>query len=157
MRSERGASLVEALMAMLLIVTACVATLAFFTFGMASISGEGDRRAALEIARGRMEELLAVSSSSIRPTDGQIRWLTCAGAPCTWTISPPAAPAFNDTANLNTLTNQRIETTSQWIDDPTAGTVGLDSLELVVKVWYTPNFGVDDEFNRVQMRALRDV
>lgn len=154
MKGERGASLVEALVSMLIIVTACIATLAFFTYGMSSISGEGDRRAALELARARMEELLAASESSVRPADNQLRWLTCTGTPCAWALS--AAQVFQ-AGNLNTLQNQQIETTSQWIDDPTAGTAGLDVLELVIKVWYTPHFGVDDEFNRVQIRALRDV
>lgn len=154
MKRKRGASLVEVLVTMLIIVTACIATLAFFTYGMSQIGTEGDRRAALERARGRLEELLAASSGAIHPPDNQINWLSCAGAPCAWTRF--TTPVF-DTVNLNTLQNQRMETTAQWIDDLPAGTAGLDEVELVVKVWFTPNFGVDDEFNRVHLRALRDV
>ena len=154
MKAERGATLVEILIAMVVIVVASIAALSYFSYGRGSIGKQGNRRAAQELARQRLEQLLETNSDDIKPADLAVRWLTCAGTPCVWTIANAQVQQPVTVGNFpGTLP---IETTVQCIHDPNAGTVAgnCDTLALDVKVWYT-NTGADDDFNRVHIRTLR--
>jgi len=153
MRNQKGVSLMEVLIGIVLLAIICIASLSFFTHGLGGIGREGNRRAALERARERLEELLTAGPSEIKPAEGDpaLYWVSCTGGTCTRTAS-----YVDDTVSVDELTSQRIESTVQWRNDPSAGTTILsDVLELVVKVWYTSNTDVDNDYNRVHLRTLR--
>ena len=151
-RPERGVTLVEVLMGTLIVIIASIGSLMYFAYGVGSIGKTGYRRAALERARQRLEQVMASTSiSQLQPPDGQPYWLICSGNPCTWTRS---ATRVTQTVSVDNLPTQNIETTVQWVDDPSAGTATLDTLALGVKVWFTRNAATDDDFNRVYVRTL---
>ena len=154
-RRDVGAGLVEVLIGILIVVIAAIGTLSYFSYGLGGIGREGNRRAAMERARERMEELLAANVDQIAGTnllDGNIYWLICAGPPCTWNRF---AAAITEGVAVNDLLNQVMETRVQLMDDPPSNTSLLDAVELSVKVWYTGNFGADDDNNRVYLKTLR--
>ncbi len=148
--------MVEVLIAILVIAVAAIAALSYFSSGLGGIGREGNRRAALERARERMEQLMAADVNALEPPDTAVHWLRCAGSPCVWTLSD-TAPSPSETVSVDDLPAQKIETTVQWVDDPAAQTAenNRDVLEFGVKVWFTPNGGSDDDFNRVHLRTLR--
>ena len=148
---ERGASLIELLVAIVMVALAVICSLAFYSYGGGGIEKEGNRRAAAEFARSRIEELLAANVDTIRPLDANLRWLSCAGSPCTWTMS--TAQVFEQ-VNVNSILRP-METTVQWVNDPAAlGAAGSDTLDLSVRVWYTSRAN-DDQYNRVLTKTLR--
>ncbi len=148
-RRIKGVSLIEVLIGIVIVTIASIATLQYFAYAKGGIGRQGNRRAALERARQRLEQLLSVSITSLPPRDGQVHW--CAsGDPCVqWTTAAAA-----QTIAVNNLPNQRLETTAQWLDEPDAGTAGLDVVDVGVKVWFVPGT-VDDNFHRVYLRSLR--
>ena len=151
-RTHRGgASLIEVLVGLLIVVIASVATLSYFAFALGGINKQGNRRAALERGRAQLEQLMDAPITRIQPADGQPYWLTCAGTPCTWTLSAVRA---TQSVTVDDLPSQTMETTVQWVDDPSAGTATNDTLALGVKVWFTAS-AADDDFNRVYVRTLR--
>jgi len=153
MRNIRGASLIEILLGLLIVTIACLATLRYFAYAKGNIGIQGNRRAALERARERLEQLMAGSVTPMTPPqDGVAYPVTCAGTACTW-----SAAVVAETVSVDDLPSQPIRSTVQWVDDPSAGTgTGtLDTLALGVKVWFTANTAVDDDFNRVFIRTLR--
>ncbi len=159
MIGRKGVSLIEVLLGLLIVTIASIATLTYFSAGFGSVNKTGNRRAALEQARQRLEELMQTNpdalpaSNPLLPQNAQPQlWLTCTGAPCTWASSTAITP---ETFTLNGVANLREETTLQWTDDPSAGTTTPDVLALGVKVWFIPNSSVDDDFNRVYVRTLR--
>lgn len=152
--ARRGVSLVEILIGILIVVVASIGTLTYFAYGLGGIGKTGNRRAALERARQRLEQVLAANLSQLPALDGQSYWCS-AGDPCaTWVAS--AAP-IAQTVAVADLSPQRMETTVQMIDDPAAGTgtATLDTLEFGVKVWFIPGSTADDDFHRVHLRTLR--
>ena len=154
---ERGVTLVEVLIGTFIVIIACIGSLTYFAYVVGSVGKTGYRRAALERARERLEELMASSNiSQLQPPNGQPYWLTCSGSPCTWTRSAPGVRA-TQLVSVDDLPSQTIETTVQWVDDPypPAGTATLDTVALGVKVWFTRNTATDDDFNRVYVRTLR--
>ena len=154
--NKRGVSLIEVLIGILIVVVASIATLSYFAYGLSNIGRQGRRRAALERARERLEQLMAadINQSVLQPPNSNQYWLTCSGSPCTWTRS---SSRVTQTVAVNDLPSQPIETTIQWVNDPypPAGTSTLDTLVLGVEVWFTPNTTVHDNFNRVYVRTLR--
>ncbi len=151
MGDQKGVTLIEVLVGIALIAVICITTLNYFSYGVGGIGRQGNRRAALERARQRLEELAATNATSIQPSDTNPHWLTCAGSPCSWTIRNSVTP---ETIQVGTL-NQRMETTVQWVDDPSV-TPGIttDTLAIGVKVWFTSDT-TDDEYHRVYLRTLR--
>ena len=157
---QRGVSLIEVLIGILIVVIASIGTLTYFGYGLGGIGKQSNRRAALERARERLEQIMAVDVDTIKPpvdatqplNNQPLRWVSCIGATCAWVTANP-----NQTVPVNNLaTNQPIQATVQWKDDPSAGTTTTpDALELGVKVWFTPGSTVDDEFHRVHLRSLR--
>jgi len=162
MCGRKGVSLVEILIGLIIVVVASIATLTYFSSALGGVGRQSNRRAALERARERLEQLLQVDPDSIKPTidsalppNGQpVLWVSCAGATCSKEISNP-----NETIDVEDLQGPqapRLESTVQWKDDPAAGTTDVpDVLELGVKVWFFPNSTVDDDFHRVHLRTLR--
>ena len=150
MMRRSGVSLIEILLGLLIVTIASVATLQYFAYGKGSIAKQGNRRAALERARERLEQALSASVGALPPQTGQLYYCS-AGNPCTtWTAS--GTPI----SQTDPVTGRRMETTAQWVDDPSAGTGtgNLDIVDLGVKMWFMPG-STDDNFNRVVMRTLR--
>ena len=155
-RSQRGVTLIEILIGIIIVAIASIATLSYFSYAKGGIGKTGNRRAALERARQRLEQLMETNVDDIKPADNAPHWLKCSGSPCTWAFfnAPPGTP---ETTNVEDLGLQPMETTVQWRDDPSAGTLAStqDALEFGVKVWYIPNSSADDDFNRVYVKTLR--
>ena len=153
-----GVSLIEILIGMVIVVVACIGALSYFAYGLGNVGKQGNRRAALERARERLEQLMAADVTQIEPSDDNPHWLqlTCGpnpGDPCTWALFDEA-PDPAEKVTVDNLTGQDIVTTVQWIDDgASAGT--QNTLDLAVKVWFTKQFSNDDNVNRVLLRTLR--
>ena len=154
-KSQKGVSLIEILMGIVLLSLISICALSYFAYAVGGIGKQGNRRAALERARQRLEQLMAASLGSLPtldPSDGQRYWCN-GGDPCTsWT---PSAAAVAQTISVDDLPTQRMETSVQWVDDPSAGTGNNDTLALSVKVWFTSDVTMDNNFNRVYVRTLR--
>ena len=149
-------TLIEVLIAMLVIVIASIATLTYFGPTRGSIGRTGNRRAALEHARKRMEELLD-SAGTVMPAQDGVRYC-CAVAACStaavWTACPAVAVSDNVQVDVKgVLTNVRRETTAQFVSS--AGTATRDIYVLDVKVWFLPGSSVNDDFSRVLLRTVR--
>ena len=157
LRRNQGATLIELLVALIIISLAAISSLGFFSYGLGGMGTQGSRRAALEQARERLEQLMQTSVLSIKPPDTTIRWLTCAGSPCVWALSG-AQPDPLELVLVDDF-SRPIESTVQLVNDPTNDTDGTvpspDALELGVKVWFTPDTGTDDDLNRVFIKTLR--
>ena len=138
------------MIAILIIVLSALGVLSFFNYGIAGIQKQGDSRAALQQVSARLDQLMAADGSSITPPDGNVRWLSCSGSPCTWTLS---AAKTAETVPVNALGNLRMESTVQWKDDPAAAGIQND-MELDVKVWFTL-VTTDDDIHRVELKTLR--
>ena len=162
--SRRGATLIEILLGLVIVAIASVATLQYFAYAKGNIGVQGNRRAALERARERLEQLLAANFNGIEPTlqpppavQNPVTWLTCTGSPCAWTKS---LVRTTQTVAVDNFPSQPIETTVQWIDDPNSptaspGSFTPDKLEFGIKVWFTKNTAADDDLNRVFIKTLR--
>ena len=156
--NKRGVTLIEVLLSMVIVALASIATLTYFAYAKGGVGKTGNRRAALERARQRLEQLMATPISSLPqsdpnlPPDGQPQFWAVCGNPCQLF----SAPQNNDKVDVDDLSQQPIESTVRWRDDPSAGTPTTpDVLEFSVKVWFTPNTNIDDDFNRVHIRTLR--
>jgi type II secretory pathway pseudopilin PulG len=153
MRRRCGVSLVEILLGIIIVTIVSIGTLSYFAYGLGNVNKQGNRRAALERARQRLEQLMAVKLSDLPPDTGQLHW--CTAEPCgtgVWTTSPTPLPG--PSVSVDDLPSQRTEVSAQWLDDPSAGTSILDTIELGVKVWFVPG-QVDDELHRVYLKTLR--
>ena len=148
--------LIEVLFGLIIITIASIATLTYFSHGRAAIGREGNRRIALELARQRMEDLMEGDLAQIAGAnnDAAPYWLTCTGSPCAWTRS---LVGVTQPVPVGNLPAQPMETTVQRLSDPAADAdpATLETVVLGVKVWFTANLGVDDDFNRVYLRTLR--
>ncbi len=161
-KTQSGVSLVEVLIAIAVITVASIGTLSFFTYGLAGVGKESHRRAAMERARQRLDALMAFDISAIAGTDsadGNSYWIrdTNPGSGYTWTRvqNTGSASYVLETVPVDELATQRVETTVQRVNDPSAGTTTLDTVALTVKVWFTPGNTSDDDYNRVYIRTLR--
>ena len=150
-RGERGASLIEVLVAMAVITVAAISALSFFIYGMGGIARQGNRLAALERARERLEQLMAADINEVLPSDEDPHWVSCSGSPCDWQLSKDPV---SEQVTVNDLTGQIMRTTAELKDDPTARTDTFDLVEFGVRVWFTPDL-VDDDYHRVYLRTLR--
>ena len=156
MRGRKGVSLIEILIGMLIVVIASIATLTYFSSALGNVGRQSNRRAALERARQRLEELMAANVDTITPTDDLVHFVKCnaAGACGPLTLVPDST----DTVTVEDLSQpQLVQSTVRCQDDPSAGTPSstCDVLELSAKVWFRPGSAVDDDFNRVHIRTLR--
>ena len=164
--NRRGVTLIEILISMVLIALASIATLSYFSHAKGAIGKTGNRRAALERARQRLEQLLVANTTSITPpANGAPYWFTCTGpTPCAW--SAPSATRITQNVSVDDLPTQPMESSVRWVDDLSAGTGGppgpiiYDALAFDVKVGFVPgwdpsNAATDNDFNRVHVRTLR--
>lgn len=157
-RKTRGVSLVEILVGLIIVVVASIGTLTYFSSALGHVGKTGNRRAALERARQRLEILAQAGLSVIAPPSllvGQVRFISCNAA---GVCSGPVAADPNDTVNVEDLTAQLLQSTIECKHDAAAGTPDgtCDALELSAKVWFMPGSTADDDFNRVHLRTLRN-
>jgi prepilin-type N-terminal cleavage/methylation domain-containing protein len=159
LKNSRGVTLIEILVSLVIIAVASIGTLQFFSQGMGGVSKQGNRRAAMEQARARLEQMMAVNAGTLTPVDGSLYYAFCNTNPCTLNLTTVQTA---EEVEVNGK-NRKIESTLQLIDDPTsrelgdptAQTLGPDVLVLSVKVWFTSNTTLDDDFNRVLIQTLR--
>lgn len=156
--NQRGVTLMEILVGIVLVAVISIATLSYFAYGLGGIGKEGNRRAALERARQRLEQMMEVGVTAVKPPidgtqtpDSQpVHWVDCENGGCTRTTT-----YVLETVSVDELPQQRIESTVQWRDDASANTPDdPDTLELTVKVWFTRDL-IDDDFHRVYLKTLR--
>ena len=149
-----GVTLIEILIGMIIVVIASVATLTYFAYGMGNVGKSGNRRAALERARERLEQLMAVNVDLIKPDpiDFAVHIATCSATTCTL---PNPVPA--EWVSVDNLSTQKLVSTVQCVHDRSAGTPDgtCDVLELTAKVWFIPGSTGDNDFSRVHVRTLR--
>ena len=157
-KQQTGVSLIEVLIGLIIVVVASIATLTYFSSALGNVNKTGNRRAALEQARQRLEQLMAVNVGTIKPNPpllvGTAYFVSCNNA---GTCGPPAAVDPNDTVTVDDLNGQKLQSTVACIHDPAAGTpIGTcDVLELSAKVWFIPGSTADNDFSRVHIRTLR--
>ena len=149
---REGVSLIEVLVGLLLLSVVCISAFGYFAYGLGAIGKQGNRRAALERARERLEQLMAAQVGELPGLDGQTYWCS-AGSPCT-TWTPSENVPIAQTVAVNDLPSQRMETSVRGVDDLSAGTATLDTWNVGVKVWFTSDL-TDDDFHRVYLRMLR--
>ena len=161
MRNRKGVTLIEVLISMVLIALASIATLNYFAYAKGNVAKTGNRRAALERARERLEQLMAANISSLPqsdpslPQNGQpVIQLACSGTPCTWNATATPEPV-----QVDDVSSQMVSTI-QWKDDPSAGTTTPDVVEFAVRVGFVPGWdptdpATDDDFHRVLTKTLR--
>ena len=163
MLNRRGVSLIEILIGIIIVSIASIATLTYFAYAKGGIGKTGNRRAALERARQRLEQIMSSPLSQLPPLDGQIYWcnntipLSGTPEPCSSWV-PSGAPVPQTGIKVDDLTGLRMETSIHAIHDPSSGTpiTTLDTMELSAKVWFVPGPPfTDDDFNRVHVRTLR--
>ena len=167
--NKRGVTLIEVLLSIVIVAVASIATLTYFSHAKGGIGNTSNRRAALERARERLEQMLAANVSDITPPqDGAVYPVSCrvssvcdsAPKPCQW------VPAIiNEQASVDDLGCQQIVSTVQWVDDPSAGTgvpptVIYDVLAFDVKIGFVSDWNPNtdspaDDFHRVHIRTLR--
>ena len=150
--NRRGVSLIEVLMGIIIVVVASIATLSYFSSALGSVGKQGNRRAALERARQRLEQLMETSATPIKPSDIDVEHtVTCAGGACAFSAIPETVSVQSDLPLLP------IVSTVQCRHDTSAGTPNgtCDVLELSTKVWFIPGSAADNDFNRVHIRTLR--
>ena len=154
-RRARGATLIEVLVCFVLIAIACIASLSYFGNTRGFVSRTGNRRAALEQARDRLEQLMAAQIANLPPQNGNCYYCTAAACvAASWTVYACGTVPPADTVTTDSLANARRETTAQFVDDPSAGTATDDVYSFGVKVWFMPGT-TDDDSNRVYLRTLR--
>jgi len=153
MHRRKGVSLVEILVGILIVAIASIGTLTYFSSALGNVDKQSNRRAALERARQRLEELTMVNVDTIKPDpiDFVEHAVTCDRAgKCTISNTPETVPVDN-------LSPQTLVSTMQCRHDTSAGTPAdtCDALELSAKVWFIPGPTVEDDFHRVHIRTLR--
>lgn len=132
--SRRGATLVEIIVAILILSILAVAGAVSLHYARSTASVQKQRRLATEIAGSRLEELRAASYAAIRPpaADYTVRYLTRSGT--VWTVSNPAV---TENVQVGELTRP-METTVQFVDSDGAS-ASYDALRLTVSVQYYAN------------------
>ena len=139
---------------MIIVVIASVGTLTYFAYGMGNVGKSGNRRAALERARERLEQLMAINAALIKPSDFVVHTVICGATTCSVLNAAETVPVDN-------LPLQKLVSTVQCVHDVSAGTPNgtCDVLELSAKVWFTSDFNEyndsRDRFNLVHIRTLR--
>ena len=152
-RHQRGVSLIEILIGIVIIVVASIGSLTYFSSALGNVNKQGNRRAALERARERLEQLMAVNVGTIKPDpiDFNQHTVTCSAGTCALSNTPETIP-------VNNLSGQQpLLSTVRCIHDAAAGTQAgtCDVLELSAKVWFMPGSTTDNDFNRIHIRTLR--
>ena len=152
MQNRHGVSLIEILIAIIIVVIASIGTLTYFSSGLGNIGRQSNRRAALERARQRLEQLMVAETSTLTPLSGGGVTRNDSGV-----CGPPSA---NDQIVVEDIGPQPIRSTVECKDDPaTATNIPCEILELSASVCFMPGCSVagptGEEFRWVQLKTLR--
>jgi type II secretory pathway pseudopilin PulG len=137
-------SLVEVLVAILVLTVLAIAGATYVYHSSASIAVQRNRKVATAVANTRIEELLAATYDQIKPPETastrEVHYITKTGD-TTWSVSD-TPPDPSETVTINNLT-MPIMTTVEYIDadDAEYGT-SRDYLQITVTVGY--RIGTDD-------------
>ena len=142
-KSEDGFSLVEVLIALVILVIVILGGGLYFFYGRLGINREGYRRAALERASQRLEQLKAANYSDIalEPPSDQLYYITYGSS---WNLTPDKT---EDTISEDNLPDGVIVTQAQWVDE------GSDESYDYLKVTVTVAWG-DNPDNKVELVTL---
>jgi Tfp pilus assembly protein PilV len=147
-RDAAGSTLIEVMVALIILTVLVLGVAAFIYYGRASVYAQRDRLAVLEIVTARLEQLRAepyTTFSDVLPEDYAERWLRLSGG--TWLI-------YNTRRTQNRLVNRsrryRITTTVQYVDAD-GGSSSYDMLKFTVGMRY--RVGAADEIELTTYRA----
>ena len=156
MQNRHGVSLIEILIAIIIVVIASIGTLTYFSSGLGNIGRQSNRRAALERARQRLEQLMAAEVTGMTPPPGPRRFVTCAS---TGFCGPPTQTEPNEKIDVEDIGPQPIRSTVECKDDAAAQTSTnlCDVIELTARVWFLPVTSTSTCVNTscVELRTLR--
>ena len=130
-KSASGFTLVEVLIAIVILAVVAIGSVAFIYHSQAGIIFQGDKRVALEIANSRLEEIRASQYSDIHPVndDYDIHYLS--GQIGSWTITD-SDPGETKGINSKTLP---IVTTVRYMDID-GGSSTYDYVRIAVSIGY---------------------
>ena len=143
-RVKRSVTLVELVIAMLVLLTLVIAGASFFLYSKSRIALERNRRAAIEIATGRAELLLSSVYADIKPVpadDWDTHYIKRVGED--WLVDS----SDDETVTINNLTLP-ITTTVAYVDKNDDPPNSFDYILAVVRVGYRL---IPDE--RVELRT----
>ena len=160
---QSGVTLIEILMGLMIVAVASIGTMTYFSHVLGKgIGRQSNRRAALELARQRLEQLMEADVNSITPPGkivDQEYFVTCNKL-----TGLCATPTLADPGELVTVedlpTQQPLQSTVTCRHDAASGTPPAicDVLELGTKVWFISGSSVivnNDDPHRVHMRTFR--
>jgi len=127
---QKGTTLVESLLAILIMAIVALSGAAFIFFSSIRVNLERAKRAALEMANTRLEELRTSSYASIKPDDNSLHYISKQGG--VWVISHSDP---GETVDINGV-NFPITTSVQYVDDPDISGSADDYLLITVSVGY---------------------
>lgn len=131
-RSRRGATLIEILVACLILAVVAVGTAACLYLSQGATAVQRNRRTATELAGSRLEELRTAPYDSIKPPAKNYNVYYISRASGTWTT--PAATDPGETNRVNGLW-QPMTTTVRYVDADGGGAT-YDCLRLAVTLRY---------------------
>lgn len=147
MNKKKGATLVEAMVAIILLMLVALGGAAFIFYSSGRIAIERNKRAAVEIASGRLEFIRSMSytiQSMLDPQDldeHDIKYLPPAGGVERWILDQPDLPiSINGVSPLNFI--NKVKQMDINVDGET------DYLYVIVEVGYRP--GIDNEKIRLE-------
>lgn len=133
--SRSGATLIEILVACLILAVVAVGTAACLSLSQGATAVQRNRRTAMELANSRLEELRAASYDSIKPSQNYSVYYITRQASGTWTTPTTTDPG--ETVSVNGATKP-ITTKVQFVDAD-GGAATYDCLRLTVTVQYGRN------------------
>lgn len=154
--SENGFSLIEVLIALVILVIVILGGGLYFFYGRLGINREGYRRAALELASQRLEKLKAADYSKITPNPDDPDGFDPGYAPYyivggdDWN---PQEDLAYDYVTVGNLTDQKMLTQAQYIDDDGVGD-SYDYLKITVTVKWNIAEWSDNTTNKVELVTL---
>jgi type II secretory pathway pseudopilin PulG len=132
-RARNGASLIEAMVACLVLACLAVGAAALFARSQADVATQRNKRAVLEAVQGRMEELRRCAYADLAPPTQDYAVHYLAGAPGSWTHQ---ATDPNEGCVANGLTLP-VTTTVQYRDvDTSDATDTYDYLHVTIRAAY---------------------
>lgn len=134
--SEDGFSLVELMVALIIIALVIVGGGMFFFHGRVNVIREAHRRAALLVASQRLEALKAANWDDIAldPPSYQLYYITYSSG---WVKN--MSETKDTEVPVDNLSDGEMVTEAQWVDDDGAGGDSYDYLEVTVTVEWTDN------------------
>ncbi len=152
-KSNAGSSLVEVMIALLIVTVLVLGVAAFIYHGRASVYAQRDRLSVLEFVNGRMELLRAEPYTTVQPpTEDYQTYYLIRNSSGAWV--GPRSSVTREWITINSAgagrRRYRMTTTVRYIDVD-GGTASYDALEFTVAMRYRP--GSTDEIAMSTYRA----